>query len=111
MTIACIRALLSIHSNKYLEDSDPGESNIVERDGTAVRITKSGLADGVELVPVDAGRGRCWTSCHGGRVRSPVTRYAVLGPQWNVVGAMRHTVVSWLTADEVDAVWTYVRIG
>jgi len=79
MTIACIRTLLSTHVHEYLEYSDPGESDIVERDGTAVRITKSGLADGVVLVPVDAGRGRCWTT-RGGRVRSPVTRHPVLGP-------------------------------
>ena len=48
----------SIRDCSHLEYGNPCESDVVERDGTAVRIAESGLTDGVVLVPVDARRGR-----------------------------------------------------
>ena len=39
----------------HLKDSDPGEADVIERDGSLERIAQSRLADRVVFVPVDAG--------------------------------------------------------
>ena len=98
-----------------LEYGDPGESDVVEGDGATVWIAESRLADGVVLVPVDAGHGRrrrriaASASASAARLR-PVARLSVLRPQWDVFVAARHSVVSLLATDEVHAVRTDVRV-
>jgi len=99
-----------------LEYGDPGEADVVERDGATVRIAESGLADGVVLVPVDAGRyqrgGRRvgGSGGVGGHRLGAVARDSVLDPQWDVFVAVCHAVVALLAADEVHAVLTHVRV-
>jgi len=38
----------------YLKNSDPGQADVVERDGSLERVVSDGAARRVELVPVDA---------------------------------------------------------
>jgi len=95
-------------SRRNLEYGDPGETDVVEGDGAAVRIAESGLADGVVLVPVNTGRRGRGTERRAG-VRS-VTRDSVLGPARDIRGAMRHPVITFHATDEIDAAWSDVGI-
>jgi len=52
----------------HLKYGDPGQSDVVERDGATVRIAESGLTQRVVLVPVDTrgfGRDRRVASVDG----------------------------------------------
>jgi len=44
----------SVKAGFYLENSDPGKADIVERDSSLERIVADRMTHGIELVPVDA---------------------------------------------------------
>jgi len=88
----------------YLENSNPGETDVVEGDGSLEGVVADGAARRVELVPVDAVVTR--RRVEGGRVaRQPADRVGVGGQ----LRALGHAVVERLTADEVASAAVVVR--
>jgi len=109
----------------YLEDGNPGESNVVERDGAVKRIAAGRLADSVVRVPVDAaadgdggrhvtgqlpgGRpGREWT-VDGVRHCRLVTTHSAVNKR-RYLTALGHAAVSHVAADEIAAVFADVIV-
>lgn len=103
-----------------LEDGDPGQSDVVKRDGAVERIATGRLADLVVFVPVDAAADRVGTGlvadeqCAGGWPRRQwtvngmrhcrlVTAQAAVNER-RYLTAFRHAAVGRATADEIAPV-------
>ena len=102
--LAAVKGLINGISGIHLKYGNPGEADVVERDGAFERVVADRTAVGVELVPVDALVGRSWV------VRRPVARST--GDRvcvYGQVGALGHTVVMRLTADEVAPASVIIR--
>jgi len=80
----------------YLKNSDPGEADVVEGDGSVERVVSDGAARRVVLVPVDAVVGR--RGVEDGPVARPATDWVSVGRQLRALG---HAVVVRVAADEV----------
>lgn len=80
------------------EDGNPGEADVVKRDGALEGVVPLGLALGVVLVPVDAGL-VCGDVVAPGESRGVADEFPVLG--WRQVPAAVHPVVLGLGADVV----------